>query len=541
VYDDRASANDRRVRLEIQERIVDTIPDMRADIAFILRWGAVCASLVATTIGDGDSVVAAEERRPNIVFILADDLGWRDTGHSGSTFYETPHLDRLAKRGVSFSTCHSASPVCTPSRASLLTGLYAERLGMTQPAGHIAEAHLRAALPERAAPRFKLIQPRSATRLDPRFPSIATVLKPHGYATAHVGKWHLGPEPYSPLEHGFDVDIPHLPGHGPSGSYFGPKTYGDGFALASGEHLEDRMAREAARFIEAHKDAPFFLNYWAFSVHSPYFAKPELLDKYRRKAALLPPGAPQRNPVYAAMIESFDDAVGTLVDAIERAGIADHTIIIFTSDNGGVDRVAAEPGQKAWGNGTEAELHEIPITDNAPLKNGKGTIEDGGTRVPCFVVWPGITAAGRESDAFFSGVDMFPTIIDMAGVTLPPHVTIDGVSQVPALRGAAAPRDTLFGFWPNYTPRQPTTPAAWVRRGRHKLIRYFHDGPENADRFTLFDMETDPGETADLAAAMPERVAELRGVLDRHLVDTQAVLPAPNPHYRPDASGRIGD
>ena len=200
---------------------------------------------------------------------------------------------------------HSTSPVCSPARASLMTGLYAERLGMIQPACHIPTINLEAFLPEQGWPHKKVIAPRGTTRLDTAFPTYAKVLRDNGYLTAHYGKWHLGEEPYSPLEHGFDIDVPHTKSHGPIGTYFGPQKYGDTFTLKKEEHLEDRMADEAIKFIHANKDRPFLLNYWAFSVHSPYFAKEELLEKYRAKAKRFPADAHQRNPIYAGMVENF--------------------------------------------------------------------------------------------------------------------------------------------------------------------------------------------------------------------------------------------
>jgi arylsulfatase A-like enzyme len=470
--------------------------------------------------------------KPNILFILADDLGWADTTPYGSTFYETPNIERLARRGMKFTTCHTSSPVCSPSRASILTGLYAERLGMTQPAGHISEVYLTASLPERARPDQKLLQPRSVTRLNTTYATLSRSLQAGGYFTGHFGKWHLGSEPYSPLQHGFEVDIPHWPGHGPNATYFGPRNYGDHFVTQEGEHIEERMTQEAVRFISENKARPFFLNYWAFSVHSPYFAKPELLEKYRRKAAALPAEATQRNPVYAAMIETFDQAVGALLDALERNGIAERTIVVFTSDNGGIDQPGYS-GEKAWGNGSEAELRQIPITSNAPLAGGKGSIQNGGTAVPLIIHWPGRTQPGSSSDAFFSGTDFYPTLLEMTGTPTPAEAHLDGVSQVPALLGQAGPRDTLYGFWPNYSTKKDSVPAASVRRGDFKLVRYFHDARDGSDRFTLFNLRQDPGESRDLAAALPEEVARLRLLLEQHHKSTEAVLPTPNPSFKP--------
>ncbi|EDM26937.1 N-acetyl-galactosamine-6-sulfatase (GALNS) [Lentisphaera araneosa HTCC2155] len=481
------------------------------------------------------STLNAKEMPPNIVFILADDLGWADPSCYGSTFHETPHIDSLAKRGVKLSNFHSTSPVCSPARASLMTGLYAERLGMTQPACHINLVSLKAHTPDKGWPHQKVISPKSTTRLDTVFPTYAKVLKAQGYVTGHYGKWHLGHEPYTPLEHGFDVDVPHTKSHGPKGSYFGPKKYSDSFTLKKGEHLEDRMGQEAIEFIKENKDRPFLLNYWAFSVHSPMFAKLDLLDKYRKKATKLPTDAQQRNPIFAGMIETFDDNVGLLLKAIDEAGIADRTIIVLSSDNGGTIE-SAYTHEAYWGNGTVEEIVDIPATSNYPLKSGKGTIHDGGTAVPFIVVWPGKIKAGTKSDSYFSGVDVFPTFVEMAGAKMPSGVAIDGVSQVPALITGEEVRDTLYGYWPNYlVERNGSIPSAWIRHGDYKLVSYFFDGKNNKHRYELFDIKNDIGENHNIAAQNPERVAKLSAMLKQHFVETEAVLPKLNPNYDPQA------
>jgi len=476
----------------------------------------------------------ALQAKPNIVLILADDVGWADTTPYGSTFHETPHIQGLAEEGMRFTNAHSTSPVCSPTRASIMTGLYAERLGMTQPACHIPEAYLEPLLAERNWPWFEAITPRSTTRLNTKFATFPELLRANGYRTGHFGKWHLGPEPYSPLEHGFDVDVPHTNAHGPKGYFGAPTQYGENFTLEKGEHLEDRMAEEAIRFIEENKDRPFFLNYWAFSVHSPPFAKPELLEKYRAKAAELPPEARQRNPIQGAMLETLDTNIGRILDAIEAAGIEENTIVVFFSDNGGIN-TPDYAGKPYWGNGTEEEITEIPRTSNHPKKGGKGTIYDGGTAVPCIVRWPGEVERGSVSEAFFSAADFFPTFLEMAGVRIPYGLTLDGVSQVPALLEMGEPRQVLYGFWPNYIEQTGSIPAAWIREGDYKLIRYFADGPNQTDRHELYDVEEDPGEKNDLAGRMPDVVAELSEKLDRHLINTDAVIPVPNPGYDPEA------
>ena len=416
-----------------------------------------------------------------------------------------------------------------------MTGLYAERLGMTQPACHVDLVSLKAHTPDRGWPHQKVISPKSTTRLDTLFPTYAKVLKSKGYVTGHYGKWHLGHKPYTPLEHGFDVDVPHTKSHGPKGSYFGPKKYSDSFTLKKGEQLEDRMAQEAVKFIKENKDRPFLLNYWSFSVHSPMFAKPHLLEKYREKAAKLPAGAGQRNPIYGGMIETFDANVGVLLDAIDEAGIADNTIIVLSSDNGGTIE-SAYTHEAYWGNGTVEEIVDIPATSNYPFRYGKGTIHDGGTAVPCIISWPGKIKANSKNEQYFSGADIFPTFVEMAGAKMPDGVEIDGVSQVPALINNKQVRDTLYGYWPNYlVERNGSIPSAWIRHGDYKLVCFFFDGKNNEHRYELFNIKKDIGEEQDIADQNPERVTELSTMLRKHFVDTEAVLPKLNPNYDPQA------
>lgn len=462
--------------------------------------------------------------RPNVVFILADDLGWSDTTLYGTTrFYETPNIERLAARGMKFTNAYAANPVCSPTRASIMTGLYPGRLGITTPSGHVPEEKLEASLVARGSPSQKSLQATSATRLKLEYFTLAEALKGAGYATGHFGKWHLGPEPFDPLHQGFDVDVPHWSGPGPS-SYIAPwKSPKFNLAAKPGEQLEDLMSQEAIKFIRAHKDEPFYLNYWAFSVHSPWGGKPELIENYRRKAN---PNSAQRNPVYGAMVQSLDEAVGRLLDTLDELKLTDHTIIVFFSDNGGVNWF--EPAMK------EQAGMDSPPTTNAPLRAGKGTLYEGGTREPCVVVWPGKTQPATKSDAMLCSVDFYPTLLEMAGVPAKPDLKFDGVSQVPALLGTGTPRDTLFCYYPVYSPPGHvvhTMPGVWGRRGDWKLIRYFHDADDQSDRYELYNLRDDLGETKDLAAQFPDKVKELNALIDAHLVETHALIPGKNPAY----------
>jgi len=340
---------------------------------FVFRFLSSFAVVIASP------AVSAENQTKNVVLILADDLGWADTTLYGKTsLYETPNIERLAARGMTFSNAY-ASPICSPTRASIMTGQ--------------ANEQFEATVGERGLPDQKCTNVKSATRLDPDLPMLGQVLHNAGYATAHFGKWHLGREPHSPLESGFDSDLPHWWGPGPKSSYLAPWGYTNPQFKEGqpGEHIEDRMAAEAVAWLKQRdRTKPFFLNYWQFSVHAPFGAKPELIERYRKKLGasvdrLTKPevrerllsshepliGLLQQSPTYAAMVHSLDDAVGSLLDALDAEGIADETVIIFYSDNGGnihcgLEEIAASGGK-----------YITPITSNHPLRGGKGGIHEG--------------------------------------------------------------------------------------------------------------------------------------------------------------------
>ncbi|MAF66323.1 MAG: sulfatase [Pirellulaceae bacterium] len=462
-------------------------------------------------------VLGAE--RPNVVFILADDLGWSDTTLYGTTkFYQTPNIERLARRGATFTRAYSASPLCSPTRASILSGLSPARHGITSPTCHLPKVVLEATPGTRAAPDQKAVPVNSVTRLSTEYQTLPKSLKAAGYATGHFGKWHLGHEPYSPLEHGFDVDVPHHPGPGPAGSYVAPWKFRDfdHDPDVPDQHIEDRMAAEAVRWMEQHSDEPFFLNYWMFSVHAPFDAKRRLIEKHRKRVE---PKTPQRSPTYAAMIESMDDAVGTLLDALDRLKIADRTIIVFASDNGG---------------NMYNEVDGTTPTSNAPLRGGKATMFEGGVRGPAVVVWPGVVERGSRSDAVIQSCDFYPTLLNMLDIEPQLGQTVDGISIVPALKGKALRRDAIFTYFP-HAPRVPDwlPPAVSVHRGDWKLIRVFHGSRGGGHDYKLFNLRDDEGETRNLAAAQPDRVKELDGLIERFLDDTNAVRPTRNPNFDP--------
>lgn len=477
---------------------------------------------------------AAGPARPNIVFIMADDLGWRDPACFGSTFHRTPNIDRLAARGVCFTQAYAANPLCSPTRASVLTGLWPARIGITAPVCHLPQVVLEKGLTGPGA-KARVLVASSITRLKTDYITLPEVLREAGYRTGHFGKWHLGPEPYSPLQHGFDVDFPHWPGPGPAGSYVAPWKFKAELGVKEskpGEHIEDRTADEVVKFIRANKGRPFFVNYWQFSVHSPYDAKDPLVEKYRK---LADPDNPQRNPVYGAMVESLDDGIGRVMAALEECGLTEKTIVVFFSDNGGV----------SWGGkgGTEHKSARfqadmtVPPTSNLPLRNGKASLYEGGVREPCIVVWPGATRPGSRSDAVIQSIDWMPTLLEMVGVPLPPGSKPDGVSIVPALKGGKLDRDAIFCHFPHDTPASGQHPGTSVRRGDWKLIRLFAGNDDGTDLLELYNLRDDIGETQNLAAEHPDIARELNARIDAFLKETDAVIPKLNPAFQPDSPG----
>lgn len=496
------------------------------------------------------ATAASAESRKNIVLILADDLGWADTTLYGKTsFYETPNMERLAARGMTFSSAY-ASPICSPTRASIMTGQNPARHGMTAPAGHLEAERFEAAVSQNGPPHQKCTNVRTATRLDPELPMLGNVLRDAGYSTAHFGKWHLGREPHSPLENGFDVDIPHWWGPGPKSSYLAPWGYANPHFKEGepGEHIEDRMAREAVDWLKNRDDTkPFFINYWQFSVHAPFGAKPELIDRYRKKlgdkvAGFSEPtvrekllnahqpgiGLPQHSPTYAAMVHSLDDAVGSLLDALDAEGIADETVIVFYSDNGGNVHCGLEE------TAASGEKYITPITSNHPLRGGKGGIHEGGVRVPAVVVWPGVTKPGTRSDVRIQSTDLYPTILRMMNVERPQGHPIDGVDFAKALRGEKMDRGPMFTLVPGHgaTPHW-LPPSMSVHHGDWKLIRTFHYGNDAIHDYRLYNLSEDIGENSNLAAAHPQLVNELDKLIEDYIVEAKVVVPLPNPNFDP--------
>lgn len=449
---------------------------------------------------------------PNVVMLVADDLGWADTSLLGhKNLAPTPNIDRLAARGMTFTRAYAAGPLCSPTRESLMTGLHPARVGMLDATGHVPQVVLQAVNEPAGPPTSKTTTILSATRLKTDYVTLAESLKSAGYATGHFGKWHLGREPYTPLEQGFDVDFPHTFAAGPPGGYLGWRTPTAKPSPAN-EHIEDRTAKEAVAFIKANHQRPFFLNYWLFSVHGPFEAKPKLVAKYKALAAQ---NGSRQSPTYAAMIESMDSAVGRILDTLDRLKLSENTIVVFVSDNGG---------------NVHSRVDGVPPANNGPLRGGKGTLWEGGVRVPCVVIWPGQVAGGTYSTQVIQSVDFYPTILE--ALALPPQSgqIFDGISIVPALRGQPLQREAIFTYFPR-RGSDGSPPGIAVTSGNWKLVRSFYDGPDGADRYRLFNLARDVRESVDLAPQSPGRVAVLNAQIDQFLSGAGAVVPAPNPLY----------
>lgn len=446
---------------------------------------------------------AQEGRRPNVVVFLVDDLGVMDIGaYNPRTFYETPHVDRLAASGMRFDAGYAASPVCSPTRYSLMTGKYPTRGAATNYFSGKREG------------RFKPAA--FSDRMEPAETTLAEALKGAGYATFFAGKWHLGPDDsYFPTAQGFDVN---RGGHHAGGPYTGNKYFSP-FKnpkledTGAEEHLPDRLASETVKFIEEKKGGPFFAYLSFYSVHTPLMGRPDLVEKYKAKAAAVSgeefadeeqvwAGGParkvrvlQKHAVYAAMVEAMDAAVGKVLEALDRLKLADDTIVWFTSDNGGLSTSEGSP------------------TSNLPYRGGKGWVYEGGIREPFVVRWPGVTKPGSTCDVPVISADLFPTIATAAGAA---PGKVDGRDLRPLLEGGRLDRDALFWHYPHYS-NQGGFPGGAVRSGDWKLVERYEDG-----RVHLYDLKNDPGERADLAERHPERVAALRARLHAWYKDVGA-------------------
>lgn len=430
--------------------------------------------------------------KPNIVVILTDDQGWADLGVYGAGYYETPNLDRLATQGMRFTNGYAACPVCSPTRASLMTGKTPARL------------HLTDWIPgRRDRPDQKLIGPEFRQELPLEEKTVAELLRDEGYSTASIGKWHLGDTGFGPKEQGFEVNIAGTKRGHPS-SYFA-KADGTfdlpGLRSPGKPYLTDRLTDEACKYIGAHKDEPFFLYLPHYAVHTPIQPRADLLEKYQAKD---PGTGPRDNPYYAAMVESVDESVGRVLKQLDDLGIADKTIVVYTADNGGL---------------SVKEGKHTPATSNAPLKAGKGYLYEGGIREPWIVRWPGVVKPGSVCDVPISSIDLLPTVAEIVGADRP-NTKLDGTSIVPLLKGEDFDRgDALYWHYPHYA-NQGGKPGGAVREGNLKLIEFYED-----NHVELYDLASDIGEEHDLADARPHEAARLKEKLHAWLKKVDAQMP----------------
>ena len=508
-------------------------------VAFHRSTAMKCLSLVLSSFVFLHSSFSAQ---PNVILFLVDDMGWMDSGVYGSKYYETPNIDRFGRRAMRFTNAYS-QPLCSPTRASLLSGQYTARHGITtasghqppQPAGHVF-------FKESAPANAPMLTPESKNYLEPAQITLAETLKDAGYRTAHIGKWHLGlTQPHWPEQQGFDVAFHCHPDPGPPGNYFSP--YGvtqEGNPTAKskvgtitdgpeGEYIVDRQAAEAAMFIAESKGGPFFLNLWCYGVHGPWGHKEENTKYF---AAKKDPSGRQGNPIMASMLKSVDECFGRILDELDKKDLTGNTLIIFTSDNGGnTHSNTTTEGRKAANEDWTKWAGSQPPTMNTPLRDGKGTLYEGGTRVPMMWSWAGKIAPGSTSEAVVGPIDVYPTIIDLLGITKPVKQVFDGVSYAKVLKGEGQ-LDRAAYF--NYHPHAGANKAGgvWVRSGDFKLLRWFG----NPSTHELYNLRDDLSETNDLATKMPDKVKELEDLIDGFLKDTGATYPRPNPAYKPVAA-----
>ena len=470
---------------------------------------AVLAAPGCTSAQQNTASAGKDNKRLNFVFFLIDDLGWTDVGCFGSDFYETPNINRLASEGMKFTDAYAACPVCSPTRASILTGKYPARLGITQWIGG----------------------PNTPTEYLHYMPLeeeiISEALKEAGYATGFVGKWHLGSKDYYPEHQGFDVNI--------GGDYSGaPPTYFYPYKRGNralemmppggeeGDYLTDRLTDESLKLLEANKDKPFLLYLSHYAVHTPIQAKEGLIEKYKAKASKLPATADEKftpvygryntrmvqdNAAYAGMVHSVDESVGRIMKKLEDMGVAENTVVIFMSDNGGLSTVAREGP-----------------TSNLPLRAGKGWLYEGGIREPMIIKWPGVAKKGSVCSEPVTSTDFYPTMLEMTGLALKPGQHVDGVSLVGLLKGTGRPRrKAIYWHYPHYHG-SGNRPSGAVRAGDYKLIEWYED-----KSIELYNLKNDISEKHDLAGEMPQKAAELQRMLHEWQKQVKAKMPVSEP------------
>ncbi|MFI4862271.1 MAG: sulfatase [Phycisphaerales bacterium JB063] len=492
-----------------------------------------CQSPALSGSADADTApTTAQPSEPtpptNVVFILVDDLGWADLGYAGSSFYQTPNIDRLAASGMVFTDAYAACPVCSPTRASIMTGKTPARTETTDWFGapqydDVADM-IRRGVDNRWT-RLPLIGPNYTPHLAHEEHTLPEAFSDAGYATFFAGKWHLGGEGFEPTTHGFDINIAGFHRGGPygGGKYFHPFTGMPNLNSEPGDHLPARLAEETADFITAHKDEPFFAYLSFYSVHTPLMGRPDLVQRYEELKTRMRIAGPifgpegdrqvrlvQEHAVYAAMVTAMDEAVGHVLDTLEAQGLDDNTIVVFFADNGGLSTSEGSP------------------TSNLPLRAGKGWLYEGGIREPCIVRWPGHTQAGDTSAYPILSTDFYPTLLAMCGLDPLPQQHVDGINLAPSMnpyRSSQGPARPLFWHYPHYG-NQGGSPGSAVRAGDWKLIRFYEPG-KNAE---LYNLRDDIGEQHNLAESNPDKLAELNALLDAYLEETDAKLPVGNPN-----------
>ena len=501
------------------------------------------------------------KQRPNVVFFLLDDLGWRDLGCYGSEFYETPNIDQLAKESVQFTQAYATCHVCSPTRASIMTGKYPARLHLTD-----------WLTGRRDYPFQQLLNAEIHQQLSLEEVTIAEALKSHGYQTAHIGKWHLGEEPYGPTAQGFDLQIPRWNKGWPKVGYYAPFKL-DGLEDKPGEYLTDRLTDEALSFIEANRERPFFLYMSHFAVHDPIHGRPDLVAKYEKKLSEMKrPKGPayilesnpddlspltrselnhladtpeyagfkvlprrtvkikqhQDNVHFAAMVESVDESLGRIRSKLTELGIDENTIVILFSDNGGMSA-------GNFGNPSRVvqlgALDKAFATSNLPLRGAKGFLYEGGIREPMIVHWPGQGRSGAVCRVPVVSTDFYPTILEMIGVQQMPDQHLDGVSLAGLIQGEKEiERDAIYWHFPHYSNHGMQSPGGAIRVGDFKLLDYFENGT-----IQLFNLKKDISEQHDLSKKRPELASELKSMLDTWRVEVNANRMNPNPEYEPNA------
>lgn len=465
-----------------------------------------------SSVGIITTLAQQRNDKPNIILIMVDDLGWTDLSCYGSRYYETTHIDQLASEGILFTNAYASASICSPTRAAIMTGKAPARTGITDwirarfQGGTIPADKLYHLKYEGNASK-QLLTPSNPLWMELEEITIAELLQQNGYTTAHIGKWHLGADDWYPEKQGFDYNIGGCD-YGQPPSYFDPyynnERMPDIPGLSSrkkGEHLEDRLADEAVNFIKTHKDEPFFLNMWNYAVHTPIQGRPDLVKKYEGKRR-----TNQKSAQYAALVESVDQAVGKIMQILKQLNLDQQTLIIFTSDNGGLEADQA--------------------TDNDPLRSGKGYAYEGGIKVPMIVRWPAKIKKNDTNDTPVISHDFFPTLCEVAGIKIPNKNQIDGISLLPLLTENKRPgRTSLFWHFPHYRSGD-IVPYSIIRDGDWKLIKRY-EGKE----FELFHLGEDLSEEKDLSEEMPEKVTQLNKKLMHWLDRVDARMPVKNPAY----------